>query len=118
MQATQPRVSLAPLQVGLGVQLHHHYASRFLINTLHKLGFCCSYNEVYQFEQNAVLSYGTNIRNYSLQFIQFVADNVDHNIKSLDGNDTFHGTGMIAAITPGNKRSNPISRLKVIPKER
>ena len=86
MQATRPRVSLAPLQ---GVQLHHHYASRFLINTLHKLCFCCSYNEIHQFEQNAVLSYGTNICNYSLQFIQYVADNVDHNIKSLDRNDTF-----------------------------
>ena len=56
MQATRPRVLLAPLQVGLGVQLHHHYISRFLIDTLHKLGFCCSYNEVHQFEQNAVLS--------------------------------------------------------------
>ena len=29
MQATWPRVLLVPLQVGLGVQLHHHYASRF-----------------------------------------------------------------------------------------
>ena len=61
MQAARPRVLLAPLQIGLGVQLHHHYASRFLIDTLHKHGFCCSYNEVHQFEQNAVLSYGTDI---------------------------------------------------------
>ena len=74
MQATRPRVLLAPLQVGLGVQLHHHYASRFLFDTLYKLGFCCSYNEVHQFEQNAVLSYGTNIPKYSSQFIQYVAD--------------------------------------------
>ena len=44
MQAARPRVLLAPLQVGLGVQLHHHFASRFLIDTLHKHGFCCSYN--------------------------------------------------------------------------
>ena len=99
-QATRPRVLLAPLQVGLGVQLHHHYASCFLIDTLHKLGFCCSYNEVHQFEQNAVLSYGINIPNHPSQFIQYVADNVDHNIKTLDGNDTFHGMGMITAVTP------------------
>ena len=79
MQAARPRVLLAPLQIGLGVQLHHHYASRFLIDTLHKHGFCCSYNEVHQFEQNAVLSYGTDIPNYSSQFVQYVADNVDHN---------------------------------------
>ena len=68
--ATRPRVLLAPLQVGLGVQLHHLYASCFLIDTLHKHGFCCSYNEVHQFEQNALLSYGTDIPNHSTQFVQ------------------------------------------------
>ena len=83
MQAARPRVYGAthsglyefrvPLQIGLGVQLHHHYASRILIDTLHKHGFCCSYNEVHQFEQNAVMSYGTDIPSYSLQFVQSVA---------------------------------------------
>ena len=42
MQATRPRVLLAPLQIGLGVLLHHLYASCFLIDALHKHGFCCS----------------------------------------------------------------------------
>jgi hypothetical protein len=45
MQAIRPRVLLAPLQVGLGVQLHHHFASKSLIDSLHKHGFCCSYSE-------------------------------------------------------------------------
>ena len=31
--------------------------------------------------------------------IQYVADNVDHNICTLDGHGTFHGMGIIAAIT-------------------
>ncbi len=39
MQAARPRVLLAPLQFGLGVQMHHHFASRFLIDSLHKHGF-------------------------------------------------------------------------------
>jgi len=117
MQAARPRVLLAPLQVGLGVQLHHQYASRFLIDTLHQHGFCCSYNEVHQYEQNAALNCGTDIPNYSSQFIQYVADNVDHNIKTLDGNDTFHGMGMIATITPGIKKSTPLCRAKVSPSE-
>ena len=117
MQATRPRVLLAPLQIGLGVQLHHLYASHFLIDTLHKHGFCCSYNEVHQFEQNAMLSYGTDIPNHSTQFVQYVADNVDHNIKILDGNNTFHGMEMIATITPANNKSNQILRVKVTPKD-
>ena len=31
---------------------------------------------------------------------QWSADNVDHNIGTLDGKNTFHGMGMIAAVTP------------------
>ena len=30
----------------MGVQLHHHFASRFLIDSLHQHGFCCSYREL------------------------------------------------------------------------
>ncbi len=112
MQAARPRVLLAPLQVGLGVQLHHHFASRFLIDSLHHHGFCCSYHEVHRFERSAALSYGTDIPNFTAQFVQYVADNVDHNIRALDGNDTFHGMGMIAAITPGTKKISPVTRLK------
>ena len=38
--------------------------------------------------------------------------NVDHNIRTLDGNDTFHGMGMIAAITSGVTKANTILRAK------
>ena len=113
MQAARPRVLLAPLQVGLGVQLHHHFASRFLIDSLHHHGFCCSYQEVHKFERSAALSCGTDIPNLTAQFVQYVADNVDHNVRTLDGNDTFHGMGMIATVTPGTKTSSPILRMKV-----
>ncbi len=45
-QATRPRSLLAPLQLGLGVQLHYQFGSRFLIDSLHEHGFCSSYAEV------------------------------------------------------------------------
>ena len=117
MQATRPRVLLAHLQIGLGIQLHHHFASRFLIDTLNKHGFCCSYHEVHHFEQNAAVSYGADIPNFSSQFVQYVADNVDHNTRTLDGNDTFHGMGMIAVITPAVKKCHQIFRVKVTAKD-
>jgi len=71
---------------------------------------------VHQFEQNAALSYGTNIPNFSSQFIQYmyVADNVDHNIRTLDSNNTFHGMGIIAAATPEIKETYKIPRLNNI----
>ena len=43
----------------------------------------------------------------------FAADNVDHNILTLDGKDTFHGMGMVAATTPGKQNSRKIPRKKV-----
>ena len=113
MQATRPRVLLAPLQFVLGVELYHHFASRFLIDSLHHQGFCCSYQEVQQFERNAAQSHRTDIPNLMAEFVQYVADNVDHNICTLDGHDTFHGMGMTAVITPGTRSNRPIPRAKV-----
>ena len=113
MQATRPRVLLPPLQFGLGVQLYHHFASRFLIDSLHHHGFCCSYQEVQRFEHNAAQLHGTDIPNLTTEFVQYGADNVDHNIRTLDGHGTFHGMGMIAAVTPETSSRQSILRAKV-----
>ncbi len=49
--------------------------------------------------------------------MQYVADNADHNVRTLDGKDTFHGMGMIAVVTPGTKNSNQILRVKITSKD-
>lgn len=54
-------------------------------------------------------------RNHTSEFVQYIADNVDHNIRTLDGNDTFHGMGIIASVIPGTKHSQLVSRAKVNP---
>jgi hypothetical protein len=105
IQAIRPRAIMAPLQFALGIQMHHHFATKFLINTLHSMGFCSSYYTVQNYEKSAAVS--------QVSFIQYVADNVDHNIRTLDGHGTFHGMGIIAAITPGTMRSRPIPRKSV-----
>ena len=109
MQATRPRVLLAPLQIGLGIQMHHHFGSRFLIDSLHAHGFCCPYSEVKKFERSAAVSQGTDLPvETSTHFVQHIADNVDHNIRTLDGHGTFHGMGIIATITPEIKQDGTI----------
>lgn len=101
MQATRLRLLLPPLQIGLGVQLHHHFGSKFLIDTCHSLGFCASYTEVQRYASCAAATQGTSIQGvFPESFIQFVADNVDHNVRTLDGYNTFHGIGIIAGVTP------------------
>ena len=57
MQAARPRVLLAPLQVDLGVQLHHHFASRFLIDSLHIMVSAAPTKKC--FNSNKVLHYPT-----------------------------------------------------------
>ena len=78
-----------------------------MIDTLHQMGFCCSYSEVNRFEKNAASCaapdmLGVDIDNSNTTLL-FAADNVDHNVLTLDGKGSFHGMGMIAAMTPGQK---------------
>ena len=117
VQAERPRVVISPLQIGLAVQLHHNFASRFLIDTLHHHGFCSSYQDVQMFNQNAALGQGTEIPSFNGEFVQYAADNVDHNTRTLDGHNTFHGMGMIAVVTPGTNFSRNVARRKVTPEE-
>ena len=117
IQGARPRALLAPLQLGLAVQMHHHFRSRFLIDTLSAMGFCSSYSEVQRFEENAAASVATDVLGGDIDIpdtaLLFAADNVDHNIITLDGKGTFHGMGMIAAITPGRPTSHTVFRRKV-----
>ena len=107
IQGTRPRITLAPLQIGLAVQMHHHFRSRFLIDNLFALGFCSSFSEVQRFEENAAATAAPDVlgnANMPGSMLLFATDNVDHNIiLSLDDKGTFHGMGMVACITPANK---------------
>lgn len=50
VQDIRPRTVIAPLQIGLGIQMHHNFKSKFVVETLNKLGFCSSYPEVKKFK--------------------------------------------------------------------
>ncbi len=115
MQTTLPRELLAPLQSGIAVHMHYHFASRFLIDTLYELCFCSSYHETHRFEQSASVDERTDIPEYEDGCVQYAGDNVDHDIRTLNGNDIFHGMGSIATVTPGTTQIHPVSRRKSQP---
>ena len=46
VQVVRPRIVVVPLQLGLAIQLHHHYRSRFVIDTPIAMGFASLYHEV------------------------------------------------------------------------
>ena len=45
-------------------------------------------------------------------FMYHVADNADHNSRTLDGCNTFHGIGIICSVTPAVSSSLTIPRLE------
>ena len=105
VQAVRPRASIAPLQLGVAVHMHHLYRSQFLIDSLSTMGFASSYPEVQRFDMNAACLLAPDVLGGDIVILGqsrlFAGDNVDHNIITLDGKGTFHGMGMIAAITTG-----------------
>ena len=114
MQATRPRTVLAPIPFGLGVQLHHLYGSRFLIDSLYAHGLCLSYDEVLRFSKSAARSSDTTYP-ISGHFGHYIADNVDHNLRTLDGHGTFHGMGIVVACTPEVLSQKPVPRFLAYP---
>ena len=92
---------MSPVQIGMASQLHHHFSSRFLIVTLHNLGFCSSYSEVKKFERCAAVNQALLEKSEEkAHFFQYVGDNVDHDVATIDGMNTFHGMGLIEVSTP------------------
>lgn len=115
VQAARPRALICPLQLGLAVQLDHHFKSRFLIDTLHSHGFCSSYAEVQKFKRCASVHDESSLAGVtSAHAVQHVADNADHDVCTMDGRNTFHGMALLATVTPPliNSRS-PIPRVEV-----
>ena len=57
---------------------------------------------------------GTEISHHTPnQFVQYVADNVDHNVRPIDGKNTFHDMGMVATITHGHDIRHHVPRVIV-----
>ena len=114
MQASRLVAILAPLQLGLGVQMHHFFQSKLLVDSLHQHGYACSYSEVKKFERSASVTQGTELSEAAARnCIQYSYDNVDHNLRTLDGKGTFHGMGIIAMVTPGAQSQRQIPRVNV-----
>ena len=94
--------------------MHKQFGSKCLIDTLNQLGFCSSYFEIQRYERSAAVNLGTDIQGRMPgTFVQHIADNVDHNWRTLDGYNTFHGMGIIAAVTPRTEISKIVPRINV-----
>ena len=106
---------MCPLPFGLGIELENAFGSKWLINHLSRFGFSISADEVLRYKESAIeCTVHVQVQTKDDQFVQWVADNVDHNIVTLTGKGTFHGMGVISITSKPSSivTTTAIKRLK------
>lgn len=94
-----------PITLGLGIMIHHEFGSKALINKLHMMGHCVSYDEVRQFltsvaadqlqRSNGVYIPNGLTRTTEHGIIDAAIDNFDQNEETLDGKNTTHSMAIV-----------------------
>ncbi|KAF2893546.1 hypothetical protein ILUMI_12625 [Ignelater luminosus] len=90
MQACRPCSLICPIPPAVGIQIHRDLRSRFLIDEFCSIGFSVSNDEVQKYIHSSVMDESNPSVVPSGHFFQWVADNVDHNIATINGHNTFH----------------------------
>ena len=121
VQAVRPKTVIAPIPFALAVSVDHVCASKYMINLLHRLGMSVSYDEVHRFKQSVTRCESSDPpQSFPNYFTQYAADNVDHDVCTLDGSGTLHAMGIISissstnAVSMCNKAEVPVPRLKLV----
>ncbi len=116
--AVRPRCFISPILTGISLLIYRKYGSKNLVDLLSKLGLSASYYDAQQLELSTIhhteepIPIGT--------FIQFIFDNADFNVSTLDGWNTFHSMGGIKCVTPAIALNNStnVKRLKSAPQQK
>lgn len=104
VQAARPQTAVLPVPLSVTVSIDNVCGSSELIIESARLGLCVSYDELLQFKQSVIVtrdacdknsqsavgaphmpSYDVSEQMQTPQFTQFIADNVDHDIRTIDG---------------------------------
>lgn len=116
ISAIRPISFVSSIMNSVALFVYRRFASKKLVNLLSSLGFSASYHCAQQLEMSAI--------NYiqpdtDTSFQQFVFDNADFNVRTLDGFNTFHSMGGIKCVpsgsTTGIEHEKPIPRLTKVP---
>lgn len=92
MHTARQRACIMPVLFALGVESHRKHGAADLVKQLARWGFSISVDEVHQYYQSVMQSNANWQPEECNQatYTQFIGDNVDHNIRTLTGRDTFH----------------------------
>lgn len=96
--AARPKSFVSGLQVGLSSFINQKYGSKQLLNILSAFSFSASYDEAIRFQVSAMLH--PPVIQIEDSFSQFVFDNADVNVCTINGMNTFYCMGEIQCVTP------------------
>ena len=94
--------------------MDHVFRSRWLIDHLTKLGYSLSSNEVTRYKQSVIENENASDwlkRNTQGSFHHWIADNADHNVRTLDGKGTFHAMAVIVTTTGPNVSDQSLPKI-------
>lgn len=94
----RPKTFISNLQIAVGTYVYRKTGSRLIIDLLSKIGVCSSYHSLQLYEASTIVA--PPKMNVDDAFVQYVFDNTDHNVNTLDGHETFHCLGGIAIYSP------------------
>ena len=103
-----PKSFLSPLLLCISVFAHRKFSSRYLNTFLSRLGACSSYEEAMLYK-NSVL-FGPQIIIKKNSIAQYIFDNFDFQVNTLDGKNTRHILGGLEAVYPEDCYEN-VSRV-------
>ncbi|GFT36999.1 uncharacterized protein TNCV_175231 [Trichonephila clavipes] len=103
MAALRERSFSSQLLLSLSVFLHRRYGYKRLMYVLYSLGFAASSDNTVPYDISAVYHPQPRISSSeSGGLVQYVGDNDDINVHTLDDNNTLHVMGMIKIVSPKN----------------
>ena len=119
VNAARPRSVVAPILFATGVEMDHVFGSKWLLTELSRIGFSVGVDEVTRYKQSVV--HNENITDFMKtylpgSFTQWTADNVDHNVRSIDGKGTLHAMGIVSSST--NRVGLPTQRLEPVKRQK
>lgn len=74
----------------IGIHVHTDFGSRFLSDELSHLGCRVSYDDVQKYIYSSVMDESNQMVEPLDHFTQWIADNVDHTIATIDGHNITH----------------------------
>lgn len=94
----RPRAFLPKVQLAVGVYVYRKTGSKLVVDFLLKFEESASYASIQLYKASMIID--PPVYHIDSAFVQFIFDNTDHNVATLDDRETFHCLGEIAVYIP------------------